>query len=68
MPASMPMVPAMIRTPTMMMRVPRIWSRSPPPSGVSVVHSTSQRQWAHALARTPMRSQAAGPMMRTSAT
>ena len=68
MPANTPIVPAMMKTPTMRMSVPRIWSRRPPPSGVSVVQSTSQRQWARALVSTPMSSQVAGAMMRTSAT
>ena len=51
----------------MRMRVPRIWSRSPPPVGVSVVHSTLQCQWGQARDTTPMSSQAAGAMMRISA-
>ena len=68
MPASTPTVPAMMKTPSMRMSVPRIWSRSPPPVGVSLVHSTLQCQCGRAWARTPMRSQAAGAMMRSSAT
>ena len=64
MPASTPTVPARIRTPTMRSRVPRIWSRSPPPAAVSGVHSTLQRQWPSARNRTPRRIHTAGAMMR----
>ena len=67
MPASTPMVPAMMKTPTMRIRVPRIWSRRPPPVGVSWVHRTLHRQCDQARVTTPSSSQAAGAMIRTSA-
>ncbi len=65
MPASTPIVPARISTPSMRSSVPRIWSRSPPPVAPSFVHSTLQRQWLAARNRTPSRIQTAGAMIRT---
>ena len=53
-------------TPTMRMSVPRIWSRRPPPVGVSGGPQHAPAPVRHqARATTPMSSQAAGAMMRS---
>ena len=67
MPASTPMAPATMKVPSMRIKVPRIWSRKPPPVGVNFVHRTSHCQCDHARATTPMSNHAAGAMMRRSA-